>query len=160
MTGIETIDAVLASGVLNGNLVVLPPNGATSEELAAAEQELGRPLSDTHRAILRRWNGIDLDVIRLYGVGVVVPGIRPLVAAQLNWETLPGLVIGSDPAGFVYLEGADGQALVYDTDGGGVKAVASDLDELFSRYVFGCNAATFGGAEWLAELQRAGLGRA
>jgi hypothetical protein len=106
---------------------------------------------------LAQWNGLDLEVLRLYGVAPVPPGIRELVVEQRHWEGLPGLVVGSDPAGFLYLEGSDGKVFVYDTDGGDVKLLCAGLDELFTVHVFGREAEAFGGTEWASEVRRVGI---
>ena len=154
---IETIERVLSSALLTKELIRVPSRGASREELDDEVQRLGRPLSLGLRTVLARWNGLDLEVIRLYGVGSVEGGIRRLSDEQTGWRHLPGLVIGSDPSGFIYLEGQQQEVLVHDTDGGTTKCVASNLDDLLGGYVFGARSASFAGAEWAAELKEVGL---
>jgi hypothetical protein len=38
-----------------------------------------------------------------------------------------------------------------------VKVLASDIDDFIGRYVFGQDAALFGGAQWAKELRDAGV---
>src|SRR5688572_23411284 len=61
MTAISTIEKVLATGVLSPNLSFVPGRGAMDEELRILAGQLSRPLSLQHTALLRRWNGINLD---------------------------------------------------------------------------------------------------
>lgn len=154
MTAVTKIERVLSSGILDPDLSTIASRGATEAEIRAAESFLGRTLSGGLRAVLGRWNGIDLDVLRLYGVGTTEPGIGSIETSQLAAGMgLGAVVIGSDPSGFVYLERAEGQILQLDTDGHSVKPVASDLDDFIDRLVFGVDAASFGGDSWADELK-------
>ena len=158
MMAIAAIERALASAVLTKTLVVVASRGAMASELGSEQVLLGRVLSNLHRVLLERWNGLDLDVIRLYGVGSTEPGIRCLRAEQRDWPELDGsLVVGSDPAGFMYLERPTGEIWTLDTDGGHEAVVAENIDALFSKYVFGSDAVLFGGEEWAEQLLRAGV---
>ena len=155
---VATIERVLAAGVLEPGLVTVASRGATQDELAAEAATLDRRLSADHRAILERWNGLDLDVVRLYGCGQVENGLRRLAAEQRSWPELRGmLVFGSDPAGFIYAESESGEVWTVDTKGGGDRPCAPNIGAFITDYVFGSRAASFGGAEWSASLARAGL---
>lgn len=158
MTAVTTIGRVLSSGLLDPDLSTIVGRGATEAEIRAAEDFLGRELSGGFRAVLGHWNGIDLDVLRLYGVGTTDPGIGNIETCQLPAGTSRGsVVIGSDPSGFVYLERVDGQILQLDTDGNAVKPVASDFDDFIDRLVFGVDAARFGGDAWADEIKAHGI---
>lgn len=160
MSAVETIKKVLSSSLLDEDLVTIPGQGAEANEIAAAEEALGRTLSVQYKAMLSEWNGLDLEEIRLYGCGKTDELIGNLAAQQLPEESgvPPGLVvIGSDPSGFVFLEAEDGGVWQLDTDGGELKQVSSDFDQFISRYVFGPDAHNFSGEEWLEELKSAGL---
>ena len=158
MMAIAAIERALASAVLTKTLVVVESRGAMASELRSEQVALGRVLSNLHRVLLERWNGLDLDVIRLYGVGSTEPGIRCLRAEQRDWPEVEGsLIVGSDPSGFIYLERPTGEIWTLDTDGGDEEVVAENIDALFWKHVFGSDAAVFGGEEWAERLLRAGV---
>ena len=150
------IERVLNSNVLLSELVHVAPRGATAQEIASEEKLMTRALSPGHREILAMWNGANLDVIRLFCCGPSsVPGVRRLSAGQEG--ACDGEVFfADDPAGFRYVEGPGGAYLV-DADGGSRRRIAENLDDLFTRVVFGRDAASFGGPEWEQELRDAGL---
>jgi hypothetical protein len=155
---VEVIERVLAVGVLSPDFTVVPEHGATASEIRLAEMALGRQLSPAHRSLLARWNGLDLEVLRLYGCGAVAPGIVELVGAQRDWPELSGrLEIGSDPAGFLYLEDSEGAISSFDCKGDGGGSLAMNLDDFVERVVFGRDAESFCGSDWADELRRAGL---
>lgn len=163
MSAISVITNVLSSmahGPLNPDLVHVAGRGASSAEIQNAELMLSRGLSEAHAKILGRWNGLNLDMIRLYGVGDVEPGIRSLVSAQSVSVERPAawLIIGSDPAGMVYAEDADGAIYCSETDGSAApERVAVGIDDFFERYVFGLDSDKFAGEEWKAKLVASGL---
>lgn len=159
MRAIPVIERVVASGILIPELVVIPSGGATIEELATDASTLGRELSESHTALLRRWNGLNLDVIRLYGCGSCPARTGQLVRMQLGPGTIANgsVAFGSDPAGFVYVETVKGQIQQLDSDGGAISALAEGLDDFLCRVVFGKDAAAWGGDEWFQELRDAGL---
>jgi hypothetical protein len=139
-------------------LLYVPAEGATAEMIAEEERAMGRRLSPQHVAVLRRWNGLDLEVLRLYGCGDLPPRIRRLAENQRldGWE-VEGTVIGSDPAGFMYVEDDAGNILSLDHDGGDIKILAADIDDFFGRLVFGEDAHLFAGDDWKEELRSHGL---
>ncbi len=67
------------------------------------------------------------------------------------------IIIGSDPAGFVYCQATNREVFSLDTDGGGIEPVAESLDDFFARVVFGPDAAWSYGADWLLDLIAHGL---
>jgi len=148
----------LEADLLSGDLITVPSRGATEAEIAEAEKALGRKLSSSHRSLLQSWNGLDLDVIRFYGSGSVSSGIRNLTNEQLTEGLSEGdIVIGSDPAGFIYVEEPGGRIRRFDSDGGSQETIASDLDDFLERLVFGDDAAQFAGEAWRGELREAGI---
>lgn len=158
MNGVAVIEKVLQSPLLSPGLTLVPPDGATDAELAEEEGLLPRPLSEQHRRLLHRWNGIDLEVIRFFGCGQAIEGIGRLSTAQLKPDSGDGLlVVGSDPSGFIYLETSMGRIYSFDTDGGDLDEDAAGLDDFIGRVVFGKDAASFGGEDWLEALRSAGL---
>ena len=159
MTAISRIEEVLKTEVLMEDLMVVPARGARDDEIAEEERALGMRLSPAYREFLRRWNGANLDILRFYGCGSVEEGIQPLRARQsiVPGIVVSGVVIGSDPSGFIYVEAQDGQILCVDTDGGEVESVASSFEDFILRLVFGEDADKFGDPEWKEELEEAGL---
>src|SRR5574341_1554979 len=107
---VEVIERVLKARVLSPGLTVIPDRGASQADFDEEERLLPRPLSSAMKRLLSRWNGLDLDLVRLYGCGSVVKGIKRLSAHQIRLEPdelrelNKPMVIGSDPSGFVYIE--------------------------------------------------------
>lgn len=146
-----TSPEILSSDLLIRELTFIPERGASAAEINEEESEVGHAFSEAYRQFLSRWNGIDLDVLRLYGVGVVDGRIHRLAKEQS--PEMPHLVvIGSDPAGFVYAEDSNGSIYSLDHDGGEVKCVAQSFESFILDYVFGKDSADFGGDDWLAEV--------
>jgi hypothetical protein len=158
MNAVETIERVIHSDLLSRNLTEFPVRGATEPEIAEEEERLGTRLCADHVTLLRRWNGITLDVIRFYGCGSSCT-VGRMADLQMVPDELAGeaTAVGSDPAGFVYLQSNDGRIFSLDTDGGGVKFLAASIDDLVCRLVFGSDAESFAGIDWLNELRHAGI---
>ena len=151
---IEKICQVLNSNVLDKNLITIPEKGADNIDILEEEKKLPRSLSPFHKKLLSKWNGIDLEVIRFYGVGNS-PGIHgSLIENQYTISNTieMGIVVGSDPAGFIYIEDKDYKIHMLDIDGGNCEIVASSLDDLIVNFIFGVRAKEFGGDEWFCEL--------
>lgn len=93
------------------------------------------------------------------GCGDEAREVGRLSARQIDGDFGVGgaIVVGSDPSGFVYLQAADQRVYSLDTDGGDFEQIAENLDDFFERLVFGPDAATFAGDDWLAELRKAGM---
>ena len=139
----DFIERVLASGVLSRSMVQLR-SPASSEDIDAAEKRLGSPLPNTLRALLERWDGANLDVVRLVS------------CESLNLDG-QGLYFANDPSGFMYFLDQAGQVVSIDTDGGAAQIVAPGLDDFLTGYVFGTRSHEFMGTQWLTELRAAGL---
>jgi hypothetical protein len=153
---LETITSprTMGKGLLLPELVSIPVFGASDTEIKEEEATLGKSLSEGYRRFLRRWNGIDLDVIRLYGAGSVSKGIGALKNAQLP-ALAEFIAIGSDPAGFVYAEGDGGKVYSFDHDGGEIECIARDFDAFIVEYVFGKDSAAFMGDDWRLQVTKA-----
>lgn len=160
MAAVETIERVLAAQAAGADLFVesltqVPQRGATEEEITKEAQALGRAPSPEYLALLRRWNGLDLDVVRFFGVGPCERGLSRLSEEQ---ERAPGaapsmLVIGADPSGFTFLESAEGAIFQFDHDGGSLAHLADSFDLFVAEVLFGRRAGEFLGEEWLAQLR-------
>lgn len=137
------VERVLASGVVSELLVRLQEPASTSE-LDETESRLGVLLPEALKALLGRWNGASLDVVRFVPCG------------QLRHEP-EGVYFADDPAGFMYFIQPSGAVLSLDTDDGDTRVVASDVEDFLSGYVFGPRAIDFAGNEWANELAQAGL---
>lgn len=163
MTAVSKIERLLAPSVraprlISNHLSTVPETGASAEALRSVESKLQRPLSAQHRALLLTWNGLDLDVIRIFGVPPVTQGIKDL----LEWQELVpagkgNIAFGDDPSGFLYFESLDGFVLAWDHDGGEIKVMASCINEFIDEVVFGARGDSFMGEEWLSRLQTLGL---
>jgi len=159
MSAVSIIEKAINSEVLLEDMLVLPIKGSDNDMFAREEINLVRSLSEMHKSILRKWNGFNLDVVRFYGCDATHEELKRLSNCQTGpLVELDGvIVIGDDPAGFVYGEQANGKILMEDTSSGEVIEVAEDLDDFFERFVFGVDAANFGGADWADELRDANL---
>jgi hypothetical protein len=159
MSAVSVIEKMIQSEVLFEEMLVLPVDGSSEEMFIEEEANLVRRLSERHKCILRKWNGFNLDVVRFYGCNVTHKEIKRLSSCQIGplAEMEGVIVVGDDPAGFVYGEHENGKVLVEDTSSGEVKEVAKSLDDFFERLVFGVDAANFGGVDWANELRDAGV---
>ena len=159
MTNIELIKKVLSSNLLIPEMKYAPPNGASTEELAALDKSLSRSLSQSHKDILERWNGLNLDVVRIYGATPTKGEIEGLIniheEALINQEGY--IVFGGDPAGFIYAEDSEGQVWTYDYKCDNLTLIAQSMDDFFQNYLFGLGAAAFAGDSWVDELKAAGI---
>lgn len=155
MNTLNKIKNILISKVLSKNLIVIPNKGASIEDIQKEEKILNKKISQQYKNLLKKWNGIDLEVISFYGCGKPEDTLECL---QNNQELLPssikgGMVIGSDPMGFIYIENEEGKIYSLDTDGGEILEVASSLEDFICNYLFGKRAKEFGGEEWEQELK-------
>lgn len=143
------IPKLLSKELLIQSLVVISPNGATFEEINLAEAKIGLNFSNSYRDFLQRWNGLDLDVIRFFGVGKVAQGITKLLESQNIFDSDENFVfIASSPAGFIYAENIYGQIYDFDHDGGEISLICNNFDEFVIDYLFGKNSNEFMGDEW------------
>jgi hypothetical protein len=151
-------EPVISSGLLERSLVVVSPP-ALPEDLDALEERLPRKLSLFHRQFLLSWDGLDLEVIRFFGVAQQAAGIMSLSRAQsLLPPGHPGwIAVASDPAGFLYAEDEQGAIWSIDHDSEGVIKVAPSLDQFIATYLFGQDAAKFGGDSWHDDLVTHGI---
>jgi hypothetical protein len=163
MTAVSKIQRLLtpsvrAARLISQHLSAIPATGASAEALRSAESKLQRTLSAQHRDLLLTWNGLDLDVIRIFGVPPLTQGIKNL----LEWQELVpegkgNIAFGGDASGFLYFESLDGSVLSWDHDGGEIKVMASCINEFIDEVVFGSRGDSFMGEEWLSRLRALGL---
>ncbi len=151
----EIIRRVLGSALLSKNLSQVPSRGATEIEIANTELQTPHPLSDAFKGVIREWNGLNLDVVRICGVGTPDDGLETVISYLNDFDHLPFpfTAVASDPCGFVYGELPDGSILQWDHDGGDTKVVASSFEDFICNLVFGERAAEFLDEEWLRELR-------
>ena len=150
---IGAVERVLASGLLHAQHVRVPTRGATSRDLAAMDAALARPLSEAHRRLLTRWDGLNLGAMQVFG-SQERDGLRSLVKEQskLPW-LVPGAIVFADAMRFSprddangigkllgLLETEDGAVHALDCDSGELTWLAEDLDDCFARVLFGVDA--------------------
>jgi hypothetical protein len=159
MKAISKIERVISSGLLRPNLLAIPNGGASLDQIALEESAMSRLLSPIHKGLLRRWNGLNLEVIRVFGCEVTLPSIPSLRESQFPPSFLPAasLAFASDPVGFVYVELEAGGIVSVDSDGGEIELVASSIDDFFDNFVFGMRGDKFADSDWLQELRNASL---
>jgi hypothetical protein len=159
MSAISIIERVVQSGVLIEELVVIPKLGATDEMILNEEKKLPRRFSEIHKDILKRWNGMNIDVVRLHGCEPVESGIFSISDRQLDVlaNVQGGVVFADDAAGFSYAEAEDGRIFSIDNDGGSTKEVSVNMDRFFTYWIFGLGAKEFAGEDWQKELVDAGV---
>lgn len=148
------VENVLSSNLLINELTFIPQLGAALEQIVNEEKFMIRPLSEQHKELLKKWNGINLDVIQFFGCDTSQSDAE----LKNNQELLPreikkGIIIASDPSGFLYIEDEEGKIFLLDTDGGQISIIASSLEDLICNYIFGNRAEEFGGKEWKRELE-------
>lgn len=154
MRAVETIRKVLDCGLLEPTLVRVASRGAVDRQVVACETAMGCSISPELRTILFTWNGLDLDVIRLFGAPPLEEGLQSLGSVKPPAGLAGGVAIGSDPSGFVYFEATDRSVWSWDHDGGRVERLADGVDDFLGSVVFGSGAAHFLGDDWLTELRR------
>ena len=138
------VERVLASGLLHTELVAIAEHGATDADLARVP---ALPLE--LRDLLSWRNGFNLDEVRIHAIGGDFGWQLEIVNVQGHGR---GIVFASDPSGFQYVIREDGAIVSLDHDGGGVKAIAADVDDFLRHYVFGERANEFGSEEWAKEV--------
>lgn len=154
MRAVTVIEKAISSNVLLEDMTVIPRLGSNDSDIQREEFFLPRPLSNKHVALLKKWNGINLDVIRLYGCGNVHEELKSLSSCQTGVlsELEGNVVFGDDPAGFMYAEKDDGTILSVQTSSGEIKEIAQNMDDFFERLIFGKDARKFAGKDWEEEL--------
>jgi hypothetical protein len=159
MKAITIIEKAISSCVLLEDMTVIPLSGSSESDIMEEERLLSRSLSSSHKSLLKKWNGVNLDVIRLYGCGSVHEEFKRLSTCQTGVlaESVGNIVFGDDPSGFMYAEKSDGKILSVQTSVGEIKEIAENLDDFFERFVFGKDAKEFGGEDWVKELMDAGM---
>lgn len=129
------INKVLMSGILMRELMFIPDRGATEIEISDEESKLPRKLSEQHKNVLKHWNGINMDILRIYGCKNLYPELCRLSESQLDdlTEIDNCIVFGDDPSGFIYAEDFEGAIYSILTSTGDIKKLAIDLDDFLSE---------------------------
>lgn len=158
MTNVEFIETVLSSGLLIKELTYIPLQGASLDELINLDTNLIRPLSQPHKDILQKWNGLNLDVIRIFGATPTSGELKGLTEVQDTVLARGGnIVFADDPAGFMYVEDIEGGIWSIDIQSDNKSLVSQNMDDFFKSYLFGSKASAFGGESWIDELRAAKL---
>lgn len=148
---VEKIRRVLNSNILLHGLYCVPTKGATSRDIQITEKGFPFELSPEYKNFLQHWNGMNLDVVKLYGCVNTEDDI-PLIAFFKPYDLI---IIASDPAGFSYGQNKKGEIFSIDSDGGEIQKIASSFTDFITEYLFGDRAVEFGGEEWVQELESA-----
>ncbi len=148
---IDTLEKILKSNLLIKELVTIP-DSADVGSIMEEQKIIGKKFSNEHIELLKHYNGIDLDVIRFYGVGVTIKPIKRLARNQDDLDS-EYIAIGDDPAGFTYIQDKAGKIYSIDSEAGEIKYLTSSLSELITCYIFGKDASQFGGKDWEDELK-------
>ncbi|WP_428001387.1 hypothetical protein [Acidovorax sp.] len=153
MTAVRTIDKIIQSGILNRDLSEIPKNGADFTQLAELDNGLPRAISKMHKQILVAWDGLNLEIIRIYGAGLSVASVKRLIESQRYAVTEDMIVFADDPAGFIFMEGGDGSVYSLDSKTSNFERIAFNLEEFFADKVFGKDAEEFMGDYWFGRLK-------
>jgi hypothetical protein len=159
MKAINVIENVLDTALLIPEMIRLPKGGASDNDINIAEANLQRPLSEQHKMLLRKWNGIGLDVIRIYCCGSSNKSISDIVKRQhgLLSEFKGYICFADSPSGIMYAESDNGQIFWAHATDLDAEKIADNIDDFISNFIFGERAALFSGEEWVDELKEAGL---
>jgi len=164
MEFINRIEKVIESGILEQGFPRIPKNGATNKMIENEEKKLSRPLSEQHKAFLKRWNGANLDFMRVLGTHPVENEFMEELAKEYTeWKEIvdevgnKAIYFANDITGFMYFEREDGSIVSLDTDGGSIDKEAEDMNDFFLNYIFGERANEYADTEWLDELKEAGI---
>lgn len=154
---VEKINQVIESGLLIKGLYNLPINSANDLDIRNVESKLPFKLSDQYKEFLKFWNGANLDIVRIFGVGQTENFIPSLLDCQSDYNNKGLIIIASDPAGFVYGQNIKGGIFSIDSEGEETSKVADSFNNFVCDYLFGPNASAFGGHSWAEELMNAGI---
>ncbi len=162
---LERIEKVIESGLLSKGLSDISSYGATEDMIKEEEKKLNRLLSNYHKEFLKRWNGANLDFIRIYGVNKTENEfIKELAKEYEEWteeiiSDIEGnpIFFADDAAGFMYFELEDGRIVYLDPEFTGLYPVASDMRDFFLNYLFGERSDECSGEEWKEQLKEKGV---
>jgi hypothetical protein len=151
------IQKIISSKLLIDDLYFIPLSGASDEQIRVTEKELNFPLSEEFKEFLKLWNGANLDVVRVYGCNKIDASIPTLKDTQNGYIARGYLIIGSDPAGFLFAQNKLGEIFSIDMEGEEIQKVAKNFEDFLCDYIFGQRAESFAGKEWKDELIKAGI---
>ncbi len=161
---VNKIDMALEKKVISKNLSTVPEKGATEDQIMKEEAYLSRPFTSQHRTFLKKYNGLNADMINFYGCGNdLKKGISKITEWQFdkydeeNQDLLQYLIVADTPSGQMILEDKNGEIYIFAYDGLPIEKTASSLEDFICNYVFGKRAAEFAGDEWFDEVKAAGL---
>lgn len=165
MDFIKKIENVIRADLLSKNLSDIPLYGVTDEMIQEEEKKLNRPLSNYHKQFLKRWNGANLDFIRVYGVHRTENEfIKELAIEYKEWieeiiSDIEGnpIFFADDTAGFMYFELEDGKIVELDSEFSGLNIIADNMRDFFLNYLFGERANEYMGDEWKQQLKKKGI---
>jgi len=149
----KQIPKFFSANLLDQVLVTIPSSGAKLDDIEAEELKIGLSFSNSYRTLLQKWNGLDLDVIRFFGVGNVTRRILRAAEWQNIYDSTENfLFIANDPAGFSYAENREGHIYSFDHDGGDGERICTNFDYFIIDHLFGKDSNKYMGEKWLAEI--------
>lgn len=163
MKFIDKIQKVIDNNIdlLMPEFILVPSKGATDKMINDAEKQLSRRLSDQHKFLLKKWNGIELDYIKIFGVfkteSFNIGHIFELVDKNKEYKEFVDevgeqtILFADDASGFMYFENKNGSIFYYDPDYHKIKKIANDMDHFFDECVFGEKSEEYFG--WIEELK-------
>ena len=152
---LNVIKKVLNSDLLDEDLIDVP-GPSTDLQIKEEESKLQKNISSEYKIFLQNYNGLNLDVIRFYGVGKTDNYIKSLSNSRGDLG-INGIAIGDDPAGFFYIQNLSGHIYSCDSKSGDVKCLSNSFSNFVSDVIFGKDADKFAGSEWKSELYDAGI---
>ena len=151
---VEIIQKIIDSDLIIKELCFIPKQGVSVLGLEKWNffKDYGQENSSSYILFLKKWNGIDIDVIRFFGVSSNenIPEIKFDQEHSL-------LIIASDPAGFLY--GMDNEGKIYslDTESNTKKLIAPSFDDFILQFVFSSTSQDFLGIDWCLQLKEIGI---
>jgi hypothetical protein len=162
MNIVEKLEQVIASNIIGEELLFAPSKGISKEKMLELDIAFNNLLSEDLKSLLRKWNGLHLDIINFFGFGDPLEGsINSMEENQLKnyhvYNYKDFLAFADDPAAYLYLQSPSGEIYTFDLKNSYMDRVSSSLEDFICNYVFGKRAAEFAGDEWFDEVKAAGL---
>jgi hypothetical protein len=154
---IDFVEKIINSKVLCYNLTFIPKKRPSEQSINRIKESVEISINPIHEIFIRRWNGIDLEVIKIYSFDKKEENIPNLMDRQFDLNKEGLLVFGSSPSGFLYSYDNQGIVFSIDTDGWNIEKVADSFEDFICNYVFGKRSREFGGDEWYEDLKKAGI---
>lgn len=152
---------VVDSGILTAENGLPPRRGAYPDEIRTEETLLGISIPSDLRSILTSINGGRLGPIYLWSCGTTAKAGRELASSNALLRTqcaFSGIAFGQSDSGAFYIRKPDGRVVSVDlATRWQEEDVASSLEDFMTRVVFGRDAGSEWGEDWVQALHLHGL---